>query len=161
LTRYDTVSDQGLAKSCKEEEGRRITRASFLPLDPVRASEQAATCAAFWVGDDTVHVRGPNGYTEGPPGVPHTIEVTGADERHTFITCVPAGFEECVRRFGTPALTDNDRPSNLGHAFDGPMPGHEPGIPVHYDLHAWVWRHNPAGGFAAWNSNVHCLGSVK
>ncbi|MBS1907976.1 MAG: hypothetical protein JST33_15765 [Actinobacteria bacterium] len=40
--------------------------------------------------------------------------------------------------------------------FDGPMPGHEPGMPTHYDLHVWVGKHNPAGLFAAWNPNLHC-----
>jgi hypothetical protein len=52
--------------------------------------------------------------------------------------------------------TDPDRPSLFGLPFDGPMLGHEPGMPVHYDLHAWLYRHNPAGRFAMWNPNVHC-----
>ncbi|MFI9817084.1 hypothetical protein [Saccharothrix variisporea] len=52
--------------------------------------------------------------------------------------------------------TDSDRPSLFGVGFDGPMPGHEPGMPVHYDLHAWVWKHNPDGMFAAFNPNVTC-----
>ena len=33
--------------------------------------------------------------------------------------------------------------------FDSPMLGHEPGMPVHYDLHVWLYRHNPAGLFAS------------
>ncbi len=52
--------------------------------------------------------------------------------------------------------TDDDRPSLFGHPFDGPMPGHEPGMPIHYDLHAYAWLENPAGGFATWNSAIHC-----
>lgn len=52
--------------------------------------------------------------------------------------------------------TDDDRPSLLGRPFDGPMPGHEPGMPVHYDLHVWVWAHNPAGTFAPWNPALSC-----
>lgn len=40
--------------------------------------------------------------------------------------------------------------------FDGPMLGHIPGMPPHYDLHAWVWQPNPDGIFAAWNPNVTC-----
>lgn len=52
--------------------------------------------------------------------------------------------------------TDSDRPSLFGVGFDGPMPGHEPGMPVHYDLHAWVWKHNPDGVFAAFNPTVTC-----
>ena len=25
------------------------------------------------------------------------------------------------------------------------MLGHEPGMPIHYDLHVWIWQHNPVG----------------
>jgi hypothetical protein len=52
--------------------------------------------------------------------------------------------------------TDDDRPNLFGRGFDGPMEGHEPGMPVHYDLHAWVWKRNPAGTFAMWNPRVEC-----
>lgn len=52
--------------------------------------------------------------------------------------------------------TDNDRPSLFGHPFDGPMPGHEPGMPIHYDLHVWVFVDNPAGELAPWNPAVSC-----
>ena len=52
--------------------------------------------------------------------------------------------------------TDDDRPTLMGHAFEGPMEGHEPGMPIHYDLHAWVYRHNPAGELAAFNPSVRC-----
>ncbi|MCL5999483.1 MAG: hypothetical protein M1546_25975 [Chloroflexi bacterium] len=30
------------------------------------------------------------------------------------------------------------------------------GIPAFYALHAWVWKSNPAGMFADWNSRVTC-----
>jgi len=52
--------------------------------------------------------------------------------------------------------TDDDRPSLLGQAFDGPMEGHGGGMPRHYDLHVWVWKHNPAGMFAEFNPRVSC-----
>lgn len=53
--------------------------------------------------------------------------------------------------------TDDDRPALFGtHPFDGPMPGHEPGMPVHYDLHVWLYDHNPAGQLAAWNPRATC-----
>jgi hypothetical protein len=52
--------------------------------------------------------------------------------------------------------TDPDRPYLFGLPFDGPMLGHEPGMPIHFDLHVWLYRHNPAGLFAAWNPRVHC-----
>jgi hypothetical protein len=53
--------------------------------------------------------------------------------------------------------TDGDRPDLFGRfGFDGPMEGHEPGMPIHYDLHVWLYRHNPAGQLAAWNPTVRC-----
>jgi hypothetical protein len=52
--------------------------------------------------------------------------------------------------------TDPDRPFLFDLPFDGPMLGHEPGMPIHYDLHVWLYRHNPAGRFAMWNPRVHC-----
>jgi hypothetical protein len=54
------------------------------------------------------------------------------------------------------AQTDADRPSLFGRAFDGPMAGHAPGMPMHYDLHVWLWAHNPSGLFAPWNPSVSC-----
>jgi hypothetical protein len=52
--------------------------------------------------------------------------------------------------------TDGDRPSLFGRGFDGPMLGHAPGMPIHYDLHVWLWKSNPSGVFAPWNPNVTC-----
>lgn len=47
-------------------------------------------------------------------------------------------------------------PSLFGKTFDGPMPGHAPGMPVHYDLHAYIWTTNPNGTLATWNPEVTC-----
>jgi hypothetical protein len=47
-------------------------------------------------------------------------------------------------------------PAILGVKFDGPMPGHNPQMPEHFDLHVWVWANNPAGMFAAWNPALSC-----
>lgn len=52
--------------------------------------------------------------------------------------------------------TDAGRPALFGQPFNGPMLGHEPNMPIHFDLHAWVWQHNPAGTFAPWNPTVTC-----
>ncbi|KAF4410260.1 hypothetical protein [Streptomyces lycii] len=52
--------------------------------------------------------------------------------------------------------TDQDRPRMFGQDFQGPMPGHEPNMPVHYDLHVWLYKKNPKGLFAEWNPRVHC-----
>jgi hypothetical protein len=35
----------------------------------------------LWVGEDTVHVLGPTPYADRPPGAPHTIKATGAEDR--------------------------------------------------------------------------------
>ncbi len=43
-----------------------------------------------------------------------------------------------------------------GKPFDGPMPGHEPGMPWHFDQHVWLFVENPAGLFAPWNPAVGC-----
>jgi hypothetical protein len=48
------------------------------------------------------------------------------------------------------------RPTLQGQPFDGPMPGHNPQMPTHYDLHVWLYKHSPTGLFSAWNSNVKC-----
>lgn len=53
------------------------------------------------------------------------------------------------------------RPSLFGRAFDGgadggPMPGHNPTMPWHYDLHVWVAEENPDGVFAQWNPALRC-----
>ena len=47
-------------------------------------------------------------------------------------------------------------PRLFGQTFQGPMPAHHPGMTTHYDLHVWLWKHNPAGMFAEWNPNVRC-----
>lgn len=52
--------------------------------------------------------------------------------------------------------TDDDRPFLATVPFQGPMEGHEPGMPVHYDLHAWVWAHNPAGLLSSFNPALSC-----
>jgi hypothetical protein len=50
----------------------------------------------------------------------------------------------------------NPAPSVLGQTFDGPMAGHNPEMPWHYDLHVWLWAHNPDGLFAPFNPALSC-----
>ena len=52
--------------------------------------------------------------------------------------------------------TSGDKPVLFGRGFDGPMPGHGPVMPVHYDLHVWLYEPNPSGMFAPFNPNVVC-----
>ena len=51
--------------------------------------------------------------------------------------------------------TDVDRPSLFGRPLLGPMI-HEPGTPVHYDVHVWLFKHNPRGVFAPFNPAARC-----
>jgi len=44
-------------------------------------------------------------------------------------------------------------PSLFGQEFEGPMAGHGPGMPVHYDLHVW-FVDNPSGQFADFNPDL-------
>jgi hypothetical protein len=66
------------------------------------------------------------------------------------------GVEYMVVDADQDLATDEDRPNLMGHAFEGPMEGHEPGMPVHYDLHAWVFTNNPDGNLASWNPAISC-----
>src|SRR2546422_2404154 len=54
------------------------------------------------------------------------------------------------------------RPQLLHMAFDGPMEGHMPLMPMelhHWDLHVWLFKHNPRGMFHATNRKVKCGGA--
>lgn len=57
--------------------------------------------------------------------------------------------------------TAGDRPTLFGHPFDGPMAGHplppgQPPMPVHYDLHVWLYQANPSGELTSENPKVTC-----
>ena len=57
--------------------------------------------------------------------------------------------------------TAEDRPTLFGHPFDGPMAGHpmppgQPPMPVHYDLHVWLYQTNPSGELKSDNPKVNC-----
>jgi hypothetical protein len=66
------------------------------------------------------------------------------------------GAEFFVRDADQALGTDSDRPQLWGQPFDGPMPGHDAGMPVHYDLHVWTHTANPDGVFSPWNRKVDC-----
>ena len=58
--------------------------------------------------------------------------------------------------FGTTPPPAMPSPTVLGHTMHGPMAGHGPGMPWHWDFHVWLWRHNPSGMFEDWNPAVTC-----
>jgi hypothetical protein len=67
------------------------------------------------------------------------------------------GVEWMVRDADQKLGTENEfRPELFGEPFHGPMVGHEGWMPIHYDLHAWIWELNPSGDFADFNPNVSC-----
>lgn len=43
-----------------------------------------------------------------------------------------------------------------GISFDGPMAGHEEGMPWHFDQHVWLYADNPSGLFAPFNPSLSC-----
>jgi hypothetical protein len=47
-------------------------------------------------------------------------------------------------------------PALFGHTFNQTPAGNRFGLPAYYSLHAWIWKHNPAGKFAMWNPEVSC-----
>ena len=55
-----------------------------------------------------------------------------------------------------PSSETNVTPMLFGKNFDGPMPGHSPEMPEHYDFHAWIWKHNPSGIFSQFNPAINC-----
>lgn len=50
----------------------------------------------------------------------------------------------------------DEPPSLFCRQFDGPMEGHVPGQPWHYDLHVWLYADNPEGLYAAYNPAESC-----
>jgi len=50
----------------------------------------------------------------------------------------------------------NPAPTLFGQRFDGPMPGHNPQMPWHYDLHVWLFAENPTGLFTPFNPAISC-----
>ena len=47
-------------------------------------------------------------------------------------------------------------PSVSGQTFNGPMEGHHPNMPPHFDLHVWAWMPNPDGLFEQFNPALSC-----
>jgi hypothetical protein len=48
------------------------------------------------------------------------------------------------------------KPKLFGQTFTLTPDGNRFGLPAFYSLHAWLYKHNPAGTFAMWNPRVTC-----
>jgi len=57
---------------------------------------------------------------------------------------------------GYPTAVTPGPPMLFGHMFNFTDAPNRYGLPPFYSMHAWVWKHDPAGIFAMWNPNVHC-----
>ena len=47
----------------------------------------------------------------------------------------------------------------FGRQFELVKAGNRYGLPAFYELHAWIWEHNPRGMFEDWNPRVSCAGA--
>lgn len=56
--------------------------------------------------------------------------------------------------------THNGSPELFGEQFEAVGAENRYGLPAFYELHAWLWKHNPNGTFGQdWNPNVSCAGA--
>ena len=130
--------------------------------------DPSAAVAAGWIPTDTC-VALPDGSAGMGYHYINPLRLVGAPDpaRPAILVYVPSSRGKAAGRtlgaaewFAADAdqdlSTDGDRPDVLGIPFDGPMPGHEPGMPIHYDLHAWLFVHNPAGLMEPFNPAVRC-----
>jgi hypothetical protein len=113
----------------------------------------ASPCESSPAGTMGIHYINPALFGPGlDPQQPEILlYIPRADGSHELV-----GVEYFAADADQNLATDGDRPSIFGRAFDGPMPGHAPGMPIHYDLHVWVAETNPSGVFAQWNPAIAC-----
>ena len=52
--------------------------------------------------------------------------------------------------------THTSAPELFGQEFELVDAGNRYGLPPFYELHAWLWKHNPSGFFEDWNPRVSC-----
>jgi type II secretory pathway pseudopilin PulG len=90
------------------------------------------------------------------PGEDGKLELVGVEYFAPALANTAQGPQPWFEATPPPGGFFNPAPSVLGQTFDGPMPGHNPEMPWHYDLHVWFWEGNPAGLFAPFNPALSC-----
>lgn len=126
------------------------------------ASVEAATAAGYVPGSPCeTSPQGGMGFHYVNPGEVQDPKLKPNQPEVLLYEPTPAGLRligvEYILVDGDQNLTtDGDRPTLFGRDFDGPMLGHGPGMPIHYDLHVWLHKRNPSGLFAQWNPDVTC-----
>jgi len=127
--------------------------AGYAPASPCEMTPASAG-ASWWAGAMGIHFVNNALMKPGPlnPSKPPIL---------VYLPTAGGGFQLVAAEYFKPdadqnVKTDGDRPTLFGRAFDGPMLGHAPGMPIHYDLHVWLWKHNPSGLFAPFNPEASC-----
>jgi hypothetical protein len=87
------------------------------------------------------------------------FRLVGVEYVAAALVLTPAGPAPWFPQSAPPYTFFNPAPTVFGHTFDGPMAGHEPGQPWHYDQHVWAWAPNPSGAFAQFNPSLSCPGA--
>lgn len=133
----------------------RAATARFHSVDQALAAGYfaAGPCEESPAGAMGIHFINPARFAPGvdPTSPEVLLYVPGADGSLKLV-----GVEYLQFDADQDLATDQDRPFLFGRGFDGPMLGHGPGMPIHYDLHVWVAESNPAGVFAQWNPVISC-----
>jgi hypothetical protein len=90
------------------------------------------------------------------PGDHGQLRLVGVEYFQPALVLTPDGPAPWFEQTPPPYDFLNPAPSILGHTFDGPMAGHDPTMPWHYDLHVWIWHPNPSGMFSEFNPTLSC-----
>lgn len=134
------------AATAKYKDVRKAIADGYLATDKCEASKSGAMGFHYFnpagAGDRKVDITKPDFLLYGPKRG-GGIQLNGLEY---FIADADQNLQ----------TRDRDLPKPLGHAFDGPMPGHVKGMPVHNDLHVWLYTKNPKGLFAPYNPKVRC-----
>ena len=156
----ETTTGSGASTHSRDAAGRQLAalKKSLAPFQDVRAAEAAgfipaSGCEVSDEGGMGVHYLHPARAAQAPDAAVPSILLyePRADGSLRLL-----GAEWFQADADQDLHTDADRPTLFGQPFNGPMPGHNPMMPVHYDLHVWLFDSNPAGVFAPWNPSVDC-----
>ena len=179
VTRGSCVIAAAICLSLAAPSASAQTRADSLALDSLRAALQkyqdpyAAVFDGYFSSVACVDIARPGApghvpYQPGGMGIHFlNMSVVGPvpDPAHPSVLIYEpdgAKLRLVAAEWFIPLATGvKGRPQLLHMAFDGPMEGHMPLMPMelhHWDLHVWLFKHNPRGMFNATNPNVKCGG---
>ncbi len=90
--------------------------------------------------------------------VPHDggFRLVGVEYYMTALANTAEGPQPWFGEAAPPLGWFTSAPTVFEESIDGPMPGHGPGMPWHYDFHVWLWQANPSGIFEEFNPTVQC-----